>query len=256
MPQPRPTPPYCRGVLGLPQRIRACLFDMDGVLTQTATVHQAAWKRVFDDVLQATHPGQRPFSRDDYRRYVDGKPRADGVRDFLASRGILLPEGSPADPPEAATVHGLARRKDELFQRELRDHGVAVFPDAVRYLQAVKDAGLLTAAVTASVHGAEVLTSSGLSPLIDLRIDGIIAARDGLRGKPAPDTFLAAARMLGIPPARAAVFEDALAGVAAGRAGGFGYVVGVDRVGRASELRSQGADVVIADLEQFLTTRP
>jgi beta-phosphoglucomutase family hydrolase len=236
--------------------MRACLFDMDGVLTQTATVHQAAWKRVFDDFLQATYPGQRPFSRDDYHRYVDGKPRADGVRDFLASRGILLPEGSPEDPPSTTTVHGLARRKDELFLRQLHDHGVAVYPDAARYLAAAKDAGLLAAVVTASVHGAEVLASSGLSRLIDVRIDGIIAACDGLRGKPAPDTFLAAARALGVPPTQGAVFEDALAGVLAGRAGGFGYVVGVDRVGQASELRAQGADVVIADLEQLLHAQP
>lgn len=232
--------------------MRACLFDMDGVLTQTAAVHQAVWKRVFDDFLQSTHPGQRPFSRDDYRRYVDGKPRADGVRDFLAHRGIVLPEGSPTDPPGAVTVHGLARRKDELFRRHLNDHGVAVYPDAARYLAAVKNAGLLTAVVTASVHGAEVLATSGLYRLIDVRIDGIIAARDGLRGKPAPDTFLAAARALGVPPTQGTVFEDALAGVLAGRAGGFGYVVGVDRVGQASELRAQGADVVIADLEQLL----
>lgn len=229
---------------------------MDGVLTRTATVHRAAWTQVFDAFLHAAHPDQRPFTEDDYRRYVDGKPRADGVRDFLASRGIVLLEGSPADPPEAVTVHGLARRKDELFVRELREHGVLVYPDALRYLQAVKDAGLATAVVTASVHGAEVLAARGLSPLADVRIDGLIAARDGLRGKPAPDTFLAAARRLGVPPAQAAVFEDALAGVAAGRAGGFGYVVGVDRTGNAAELGAQGADVVVSDLEQLLQMQP
>lgn len=229
---------------------------MDGVLTQTATVHQAAWKRVFDDFLRANHPGQRPFSRDDYRRYVDGRPRADGVRGFLASRGICLPEGSPEDGPGTDTVQGLARCKDELFLHELRDHGVAVYADAVRYLHAVKDAGLYAGVVTASVHGGEVLASGGLSLLIDVRIDGLIAARDGLRGKPAPDTFIAAARALGVPPARAAVFEDAVAGVVAGRAGGFGYVVGVDRDGHASELRAEGADVVITDLMQLLVNRP
>ncbi|WP_281256832.1 HAD family hydrolase [Blastococcus aggregatus] len=236
--------------------MRACLFDMDGVLTQTATVHEAAWKRVFDDFLQATQPWQRLFSREDYHRYVDGKPRADGVRDFLASRGIRLPEGGPEDPPSATTVQGLARRKDELFLRQLQDHGVAAYPDAASYLEAVRDAGLLVAVVTASVHGAEVLASSGLSRLIDVRVDGIIAARDGLRGKPSPDTFLAAARALGVAPTHGAVFEDALAGVLAGRAGGFGYVVGVDRVGQAAELRAQGADVVIANLEQLLQGSP
>ncbi|MCF6507455.1 beta-phosphoglucomutase family hydrolase [Blastococcus sp. MG754426] len=239
-------------MFGLPAGIRACLFDMDGVLTRTATLHQAAWRQVFNEFLQARHPEQRPFTQDDYNRYVDGKPRADGVRDFLASRGIRLPESSVDDPPGTATVHGLARYKDELFLQQLADRGVGVFPGSARYLRAVREADLRTAVVTASVHGAEVLAASGLAYLVDVRIDGVVAARDGLRGKPAPDGFLAAAQALGVPPAQAAVFEDALAGVAAGRAGGFGYVVGVDRTGQAAELRTHGADVVVTDLGQLL----
>ncbi|MGZ4619342.1 MAG: HAD family hydrolase [Frankiaceae bacterium] len=239
-------------MLGLPDSIRACLFDMDGVLTRTADVHQAAWKRVFDEFLQARNPRQRPFSQDDYNRYVDGKPRTDGTRDFLASRGIRLPEGGAADPPGAPTVHGLSRCKDVLFLRLVAERGVKAYPGSVRFVHAAKAAGLGTAVVTASVHGADVLARSGLASLIDVRIDGVVAARDGLRGKPAPDSFLAAARAVGVPPAQAAVFEDALAGVAAGRAGGFGYVVGVDRTGHAAELRTHGADVVVSDLEQLL----
>ncbi|WNV75239.1 beta-phosphoglucomutase family hydrolase [Geodermatophilus sp. DSM 44513] len=243
-------------MLGLPGSIHGCLFDMDGVLTRTATVHQAAWKTTFDDFLRVAHPRQRPFNQLDYARYVDGKPRTDGVRDFLASRGITVPEGNADDPPDAATIHGLSRRKNQLFLRALAEHGVEVYPGSARYLRAVKAAGLYTAVVTASANAAEVLAASGLAALIDVRIDGVVAGRDGLRGKPAPDTFLAAARAVGLPPMQAAVFEDALAGVAAGRAGGFGYVVGVDRAGQASELRAQGADVVVSDLGQLLETQP
>lgn len=228
---------------------------MDGVLTRTATVHQAAWKAVIDQFLQARDSQQRPFSPDDYTRYVDGKPRTDGARDFLASRGIVLPEGSPDDRPGAATVQGLSRWKDEVFLQLVTQQGVAPYPGSTRYLHAVKAAGLCTAVVTASVHGAEILASSGLAPLIDVRIDGLVALRQGLRGKPAPDSFLAAARALGAAPAQAAVFEDALAGVVAGRAGGFGYVVGVDRTGHAAQLRSHGADVVVADLAELLVDR-
>ncbi|MCF6733647.1 beta-phosphoglucomutase family hydrolase [Blastococcus sp. KM273129] len=239
-------------MLGLPESIRGCLFDMDGVLTRTATVHQAAWKRTFDDFLAAAHPAQRPFDQRDYARYVDGKPRTDGVRDFLASRGIRLPEGSPDDPPDAQTVHGLSRRKNEVFLRELAVRGVEVYPGSARYLRAVKAAGLVTGVVTASTNAVEVLAASGLAEMIDVRVDGIVAAGRGLRGKPAPDTFLAAAEAAGVPPVEAAVFEDALAGVAAGRAGGFSYVVGVDRVGQASDLRAYGADVVVPDLEVLL----
>jgi beta-phosphoglucomutase family hydrolase len=239
-------------VLGLPDGIGACLFDMDGVLTRTATVHMAAWKRTFDEYLRATDPQAPQFTQLDYNRYVDGKPRADGVRDFLASRGITLPEGSPDDPPQAATVHGIGRRKNELLLTELAEHGVEVYPGSMAYLRAVKAAGLATAVVTASANGEQVIAAGGFADLIDARVDGVLTAREGLRGKPAPDTFLAGARALGVEPARAAVFEDALAGVAAGRAGRFGHVVGVDRVGQAEALREHGADVVVTDLEQLL----
>jgi beta-phosphoglucomutase family hydrolase len=244
VPAPRP--------LGLPDSIRACLFDLDGVLTRTATVHEAAWKRTFDEFLRAQEPQAPEFTQLDYNRYVDGKPRADGVRDFLASRGITLPEGSPADRPDAATVQAIATRKNELLLKELDEHGVEVYPGSVRYLRTAKDAGLATAVVTASANGAQVVDAGGFADLIDARVDGVVAAREGLRGKPAPDTFLAAARALGVEPAQAAVFEDALSGVAAGRAGNFGYVVGVDRVGQADELAAHGADVVVRDLAELM----
>ena len=245
-----------RLVLGLPDPIRACLFDMDGVLTRTATVHMAAWKRTFDEFLRGREPQAPEFTQLDYNRYVDGKPRLDGVRDFLASRGITLPEGSPQDPPDAGTVHGLGTRKNELLLAELAENGVDVYDGSRRYLQAAKDAGLATAVVTASANGEQVVQAGGFAHLIDARIDGVVAAREGLRGKPAPDSFLAGARALGVPAAQAAVFEDALAGVAAGRAGDFGFVVGVDRVGQADELRAHGADVVVQDLDELLGERP
>ena len=239
-------------VLGLPDDIRACLFDLDGVLTQTAKVHQAAWKRTFDEFLQGRDPSAAGFSQDDYNQYVDGKPREDGVRDFLASRGITLPEGTDGDPADAATVRGVATRKNELLLRELDEHGVQVYEGSMRYLRAVKEAGLATAVVTASANGEQVVAAGGFADLIDARVDGVVAKRDGLRGKPAPDSFLAGARALGVPPAQAVVFEDALSGVAAGRAGEFGFVVGVDRVGQADGLRERGADVVVQDLDELL----
>jgi beta-phosphoglucomutase family hydrolase len=240
------------GPLGLPDSVRACLFDLDGVLTRTATVHFAAWKRTFDEYLQRFHPGQPEFGQLDYNRYVDGKHRADGVRGFLASRGITLPEGSAGDPPEAATVQAIATRKNDMVLRELDEHGVEVYDGSVRYLRAVKDAGLATAVVTASANGEKVIAAGGFADLIDVRVDGLVAARDALRGKPEPDTFLAGARLLGVEPAAAVVYEDAISGVVAGRAGHFGYVVGVDRVGQAEALRSAGADVVVTDLEQLM----
>ena len=239
-------------VLGLPDDIRACLFDLDGVLTQTAKVHQAAWKRTFDEFLQGRDPSAAEFTQDDYNQYVDGKPREDGVRDFLASRGITLPEGTDGDPADAATVRGVATRKNELLLRELDEHGVQVYEGSMRYLRAVKEAGLATAVVTASANGEQVVAAGGFADLIDARVDGVVAKRDGLRGKPAPDSFLAGARALGVPPAQAVVFEDALSGVAAGRAGEFGFVVGVDRVGQADGLRERGADVVVQDLDELL----
>jgi beta-phosphoglucomutase family hydrolase len=238
-------------VLGLPDAVRVCLFDLDGVLTKTATVHFAAWKRTFDQFLQEHQPGSEPFSQLDYNRYVDGKHRADGVRGFLASRGITLPEGSPGDPPDAATVQGIATRKNALVLEELEQNGVEVYPGSVDYLRAVKEAGLATAVVTASANGEQVIAAGGFADLIDARIDGVVAARDSLRGKPEPDTFLAGARVLGVEPAAAVVFEDAISGVQAGRAGKFGYVVGVDRVGQAAALRDAGADVVVTDLAEL-----
>ena len=238
-------------MLGLPDAIRVCLFDLDGVLTKTATVHFAAWKRTFDEFLQRHEPGSEPFSQLDYNRFVDGKHRADGVRGFLASRGITLPEGSPGDPPDAATVQGIATRKNALVLTELEEHGVEIYPGSVDYLRAVKEAGLATAVVTASANGEQVIEAGGFADLIDERIDGVVAARDSLRGKPEPDTFLAGARVLGAEPAQAVVFEDAISGVAAGRAGDFGYVVGVDRVGQADALRDAGADVVVSDLSEL-----
>jgi beta-phosphoglucomutase family hydrolase len=241
-----------RTPLGLPPSIRACLFDLDGVLTRTATVHFAAWKRAFDEFLQRLHPGQPEFSQLDYNRYVDGKHRADGVRGFLASRGITLPEGTPGDAPDAATVQAIATRKNEMVLRELDEHGVEVYAGSVDYLRAVKAAGLATAVVTASANGEKVIAAGGFADLIDERVDGVVAAREALRGKPEPDTFLAGARLLGVSPAEAVVYEDALSGVAAGRAGKFGYVVGVDRVGQAEGLAAEGADVVVQDLSELM----
>jgi beta-phosphoglucomutase family hydrolase len=247
-------------VLGLPDRVRGCLFDLDGVLTKTALVHDAAWKEMFDDFLdaRAERTGQPFVAFDpvrDYDEYVDGRPRAEGTRSFLASRGIELPEGKPGDPPEAETIGGLSNRKNELVLRRIRADGVQVYEGSVQYVRAVRDAGLRRAVVTSSANGAEVLAAAGLSDLFDARIDGIVAEREHLRGKPAPDTFLAGARALGLEPAEAAVFEDALAGVEAGRAGGFGLVVGVDRVGQAAQLAEHGADIVVADLAE-LAGRP
>ena len=195
--------------------------------------------------------GAAEFSQLDYNRFVDGKPRADGVRDFLASRGITLPEGSPGDPDDAATVQGVASRKNVLVLKELEEHGVEVYPGSVDYLRAVKKAGLATAVVTASANGEHVIAAGGFADLIDARVDGVVAARDHLRGKPEPDTFLAGAKALGVEPAQAVVFEDAISGVQAGRAGRFGYVVGVDRVGQAEALRDAGADVVVEDLSEL-----
>jgi HAD superfamily hydrolase (TIGR01509 family) len=212
----------------------------------------AAWKRTFDVFLHDHEPGAAEFTQLDYNRFVDGKPRADGVRDFLASRGITLPEGAPGDPEDTPTIQGIATRKNTLVLEELAEHGVQVYPGSVTYLHAVKAAGLATAVVTASANGEQVIAAAGFADLIDVRVDGVVAAREGLRGKPYPDTFLAGARSLGFEAKEAVVFEDAISGVAAGRAGDFGYVVGVDRVGHADELAAQGADVVVQDLAELL----
>jgi len=244
-------------MLGLPNAIRACLFDLDGVLTQTAKVHAAAWKEMFDAFLRtrAAQTGEsfEPFDPvADYDEYVDGKPRYDGVRSFLAARGIDLPEGTPDDPPDAVTIHGLGNRKNELVLAMIERQGVEVYEGSVRYVRAVRDAGLGRAVVTSSANAGEVLAAAGIDDLFDVRIDGVVAAQEHLEGKPAPDTFLAAARALEVARDQAAVFEDALAGVAAGRAGRFGLVVGVDRVGQADELLEHGADVVVSDLSELL----
>ncbi len=232
---------------------------MDGVLTKTATVHAAAWKETFDDFLAANAKATgAPFvafdSHDDYDRYVDGKARADGVRAFLASRGISLPEGTPDDLPAAQTVHGLGNRKNALVLERLKRDGVEVYEDAVAYVKAVRDNGLRTAVVSASANTVQVLEAAGIADLFGARIDGVVAAQRRLAGKPAPDMFLAGAEALALRSAEAAVFEDALAGVQAGRAGGFACVVGVDRVGQAAELREHGATIVVSDLTELLGT--
>jgi beta-phosphoglucomutase family hydrolase len=247
-------------VLGLPTGVWACLFDLDGVLTHTARVHAAAWKQMFDEYLreraEATSGEFVPFDlADDYGEYVDGKPRNDGVRSFLASRGIELPEGDPGDPPRAETVLGLGNRKNELVLRLIHDQGVEPYEGSVRYLEAARDSGLRRAVVSSSTNCRDVLDAAGIEGFFEARIDGVVAEREGLRGKPAPDTFLAGARALGAGPAEAAVFEDALAGVEAGRAGGFACVIGVDRVGHADGLREHGATVVVADLAELLEDR-
>jgi HAD superfamily hydrolase (TIGR01509 family) len=216
-------------------------------------VHAAAWKETFDAFLRAREgEGFRPFdAAGDYDEYVDGRPRADGVRTFLASRGIHLPEGDPGDPPDAPTVHGLGNRKNALVLEKIRTQGVEPYDGTLRYIEAVRARGMQTAIVSSSANTRDVLRSIDAEGLFDVRIDGVVAAERGLPGKPRPDTFLAAARDLGVEPARAAVFEDALAGMDAGRAGNFGYVVGVDRVGQTDALYAHGADVVVKDLAEL-----
>jgi beta-phosphoglucomutase family hydrolase len=243
--------------LGLPPSIRACLFDLDGVLTRTAVLHAKAWKRMFDAFLRARSAKRgEPFVEfdivRDYERYVDGKPRDEGTRSFLASRGVDCPEGAEGDAATAETIHGLSERKDEILRALIREEGVQAYAGSVRYLEAVRRAGLRTAVVTSSRHCCEVLDSAHIADLLEARIDGVAAAAEHLPGKPAPDTYLAAARAVATPPGEAAVFEDALAGVEAGRAGGFGLVVGVDRLGQAEALRRHGADVVVNDLAHLL----
>jgi beta-phosphoglucomutase family hydrolase len=244
-------------VLGLPEGIRGCLFDMDGVLTKTAVVHDAAWKQTFDDFLRgrAQQSGGQfvPFDPvRDYDDYVDGKPREDGTRSFLASRGITLPEGTPDDAPGTPTVYGLSNRKNQILLAKIRSGGVEPYDGSVRYVRAARDAGLHRAVVSSSQNCRDILRAAHIEDLFEERIDGIVAEQQHLRGKPAPDTYLAAARALALTPAECVVFEDALAGVEAGRAGKFGYVVGVDRVGQADALREHGATVVVRDLAELL----
>jgi len=242
------TSPVAASRFGLPTGIRACLFDLDGVLTRTAKVHAAAWKRMFDDYLrQRSTSGARPFvpfdAAHDYAVYVDGKPRLDGTRSFLRSRDIELPD---------AEIRALAARKDELVMEVLQRRGVETYAGSIRYVRAVREAGLRTAVVSSSRHCEQVLVTAGIADLFDARIDGVVAAEGHLAGKPAPDTYLAAARAVGVSAIEAAVFEDALAGVEAGRAGHLGYVVGIDRVGHPAALHRSGADVVVTDLSQLL----
>jgi beta-phosphoglucomutase family hydrolase len=229
-------------MLGLPDTITACLFDLDGVLTTTAEVHAQAWKEMFDDFLRER--GEPPFELPrDYDEYVDGKPRLDGVRAFLASRGIAADD---------ELVRTLGDRKNELVLTHIRTEGVKVYEGSVRYVEAAHDAGLRCAVVSSSANAREVLRAAKIEQLFEAVVDGIVAAREGLPGKPAPDTFIAGARALDAQPPDAVVFEDALVGVEAGRRGGFGFVVGVDRTGQAEALKARGADIVVSDLSELL----
>ena len=231
-------------MLGLPDGVTALLFDLDGVLTDTASVHQKAWKEMFDGYLRERDGnGFQEFTSSDYERYVDGKPRYDGVRSFLESRDIDADED---------LVKTLGDRKNDAVQRTIREDGVKVYEGSRRYLEAARDAGLRRAVVSSSANAAEVLEVTGLAPLIEERVDGVVAKEKGIPGKPKPDTFVEGARMLGAGPAQAAVFEDALAGVEAGRAGSFGAVIGVDRVGQADALAEHGATRVVQDLDELL----
>jgi beta-phosphoglucomutase family hydrolase len=246
-------------MLGLPDGVRGCLFDLDGVLTRTAEVHAAAWKEMFDGYLRerAARSGEQFVAFDpvgDYDEYVDGKPRYEGVRSFLDARGIHLPRGEPSDAADAETIDGLGNRKNEIVLRLIRQQGVEAYEGSVRYVRAAREAGLRRAVVSSSTNCRDVLIAAGIEDLFEQRIDGAVAEREHLKGKPAPDTFLAGARALGIEPDQAAVFEDALAGVAAGRAGGFACVVGVDRADQAEALREHGADTVVSDLADLLDT--
>lgn len=245
--------------MGLPDSVTAVLFDLDGVLTSTAVLHRRAWKQVFDGYL-ADHagPDERAFDERDYLEYVDGRPRQEGVRVFLRSRGITLPDGEPGDPADALTVYGLGNRKNQVLLSIIENEGVQAYPGSVAYVRAVRDHGLRVGVVTSSANAEAVLAATGLDRFVDVRVDGTTIAARGLRGKPEPDSFLAAAEELGVRPDHAAVFEDALSGVRAGRAGLFGYVVGVDRVRDSEHARALlevGADIVIPDLSSLQAAR-
>ncbi|MHB8695930.1 MAG: beta-phosphoglucomutase family hydrolase [Solirubrobacteraceae bacterium] len=246
-------------MLGLPDGVSACLFDLDGVLTQTAKVHAAAWKEMFDGYLRqrAAERNEEFVAFDpvrDYDEYVDGRPRSDGVRSFLTARGIELPQGALDDPAGVETIDGLGNRKNELVLKLIHDDGVQPYEGSARYVAAARAAGLRRAVVSSSTNCRDVLIAAGIEDLFEEIVDGHVAEREHLAGKPAPDTFLAGARALGVRPGQAAVFEDALVGVQAGRAGDFGFVVGVDRVGQADALKAHGADIVVRDLAELLQT--
>lgn len=231
---------------------RAAIFDLDGVVTRTAEVHAAAWKRMFDGFLIRRGRGEAGFDRvEDYRRYIDGKPRYQGVRSFLDARGITLPLGSPDDPPGVETVCGLGNEKNRLYLKLLKETGVRVYDSTLLLIRALRRQGTRVGVVSSSENCTEVLEAAGIRGLFDVQVDGLVSGRLGLEGKPEPDIFVHAVRELGFEPARGVVFEDSLAGVAAGRRGRFGLVVGVDRAGQAEDLRRSGADWVVADLSEI-----
>jgi beta-phosphoglucomutase family hydrolase len=241
-----------------PDRFDAVLFDLDGVITDTAKLHATCWKQAFDEFLQkrAEKTGEdfKPFDlKVDYEDYVDGKPRYDGVKSFLQSRHIDLPNGDPDDPPDQETVCGLGNRKDDLFNQKLKLEGVEVFQGTVAWLHQLRRAGIKTAVVSSSKHCQAIIETAKLADQFEARVDGKVSDDLKLKGKPAPDTYLKAAAMVGVKPQRAVVVEDALAGVEAGRNGGFGMVIGVDRKGDADALREHGATVVVGDLKEMLS---
>jgi beta-phosphoglucomutase family hydrolase len=238
-------------------RYDAVLLDLDGVITNTASLHAACWKKMFDEYLQrrATQRGEvfRPFDIDtDYRLYVDGKPRFDGVRDFLTSRGIQLPEGTPDDPPEVETVGGLGNRKNDLLHEVIEDVGVEPYEGSVKFIRQLHDQGFKIAVVTSSENCAAVLKAAKLDTFFKVRVDGHVIHAQHLAGKPAPDTYLMAANLVRVEPARAVVIEDAISGVQAGAAGNFGLVIGVARKGNAGELKHHGAHLVVNDLAELV----
>lgn len=249
----RPKPErYSGTMVRIPGRVEAVIFDMDGVIIDTASVHAAAWAALFDDVLRgwAAEQGRSfvAFSPDDYRRFVDGRPRHDGVRSFLASRGFDLPEGDPSDGPDAETVCGLGNRKNGMFLARLRAHGARAYASSVALVNRLERDGIATAVISASRNMTDVLDAAGLSDLFEVRVDGVVAGDLGLRDRPEPGVFLEAVRRLGVDPDRAAIVEAVTTGVEAGCRGGFAFVVGVDRTGDGQALRGAGADAVVDDL--------